>query len=448
MTDTTQVPELDRALALHIIERLGSAGIPPTTGLVHINAGNEQLLELLEREYFDVILKRSSAFKLVEAYYGGGKTHFLLILRELAWRRGFACALVELSPVECPYDDPVKVYRAVASRVQLEPKDPLSLDEPTGITTLLRRQAEAEVAAVMEEESAASWGRRGDARRRAVDRLITRLDEAPIESSAYRAAAIAWLEAYAGDDRHTQRLMEAWFLGEDVPVSTVRTHGVHDTVRPANGFTMLRSLVQLIRGLGLAGTALLFDEVDRTLSVSARKHESITDNLRQIIDLCGQQRLPNTFFVYAVPPEFMRNIVVNYPALTQRLAAPVEFGVRNPQSPRIALDQLDMPAQALLEAIGQRILRVYQVARDIQLSAGTQAYNAAALAKACLAREFDVNHRRLFVKTWIACLEGQRVDGETFLGDEAIGTLLGQHAGALHRLAEDAAHSGFGDDDF
>jgi signal transduction histidine kinase len=81
--------------------------------------GNESYLRVLEHEYLKNLLKFGASFKLVQGYFGAGKTHFLHCVRDLAWRHGFVTALVELSPAECPYDDSLKVYRAVARRIAM-----------------------------------------------------------------------------------------------------------------------------------------------------------------------------------------------------------------------------------------------------------------------------------------------------------------------------------------
>jgi hypothetical protein len=93
---------------------------------------------------------------------------------------------------------------------------------------------------------------------------------------------------------------------------------------------------------------LLFDEVDRNMSVGPRRIRAIGDNLRQVIDLCGRSQLPNTLFLYAVPPEFMRNVVPEYPALYQRLRSPIPFSLRSPQAPVIDLTHLDLEPVPLL----------------------------------------------------------------------------------------------------
>src|SRR5690606_23163187 len=113
-------------LAAHILQRLGEAGQPPDMGIGWINVGNESFLQVLTQEYFQKLLLSGSSFKLVQGYFGGGKTHFLLCVRELAHKHQFATALVELSPTECPYDDSLRVYQAVSRRISSPPKQLLT----------------------------------------------------------------------------------------------------------------------------------------------------------------------------------------------------------------------------------------------------------------------------------------------------------------------------------
>src|SRR5690554_5218151 len=112
----TQHATIDPRVASHILQRLGESGQPPEFGVEWINVGNESYLKVLESEYFERQLKGGASFKLVQGYFGGGKTHFLYCVRDMAWRHGFAVAVVELSPTECPYDDTLKVYATVARR--------------------------------------------------------------------------------------------------------------------------------------------------------------------------------------------------------------------------------------------------------------------------------------------------------------------------------------------
>jgi hypothetical protein len=203
---------------------------------------------------------------------------------------------------------------------------------------------------------------------------------------------------------------------------------------------MLRALTQMVVGLGLPGTVLLFDEVDRTLSVSPKRAQVIGDNLRQVVDLCGRHQLPNTLFMYAVPPEFMRNVVPDYPALYQRLKSPVPLSVRSPQAVLIDLEKLDLAPTELLSQIGERLIGVFEEARGVELQTELQTSNADLLAEVCAGAFFEVNHRRLFVKTWVDLLHRQAADGERALPRRELEAAI--------QLSSDFLAQEGGDDDF
>ena len=408
-----------RDLARHILQRLGEAGQPPEYGVRRINVGNDSYLRILQDEYFGSLLRIGASFKLVQGYFGAGKTHFLYCIREIAWDHGFATALVELSPTECPYDDSLKVYRAVSRRLALRPAR-VMVAPNYGIADVLRNHVDD-----MVEKASASLGGDAAAARSEVDGWLQKtVARAACESHSYRQAVVGFCRAYVADDSRTESRLEAWLTGEPVPLGEVRDAGVFEALDRANGFTMLRCLTQMMVALGLPGTALLFDEVDRNLSVSAKRSQAIGDNLRQVIDLCGRHQLPNTLFVYAVPPEFMRTVVPDYPALYQRLKSPVALSIRSPQSVLIDLERLDLEPLELLCQLAERILLVFEEARGVGFNRKLQALNARSLAAAAVAAFFEVNHRRLFVKTWVDFLNGQLHDGEGALPPEAAADLV------------------------
>lgn len=408
--------EENRLIAAHIIQRLGEGGQPPEFGLNRINVGNESYLNVLEHEYFNSLLKQGSSFKLVQGYFGGGKTHFLHCVRELAWKYGFATASIELSPAECPYDDALKVYQNVASHLRLKP---VSILEPPqlGICSVIRQVIDQKL-----DEAANS----ANPQKTVEDWIHRTLSRAWCESHSCRQAVIKFAEATLKNDYQLEQPLEAWLLGESISVtsSQLKDSGIYEQISKSNGFTMMRSLLQMVVALGLPGTVLLFDEVDRNLSVSAKRSHIIGDNLRQVVDLCGRHQLPHTLFMYAVPPEFMRTVVPDYPALYQRLKSPVPLSARSPQAVLIDLEKLDLAPDELLTELGTKLISVFEDARDVAFNHLLQAQNASALAKACTEACFEVNHRRLFVKTWVDFLYAQLADGESVLTDEQAKELL------------------------
>ena len=406
-----RVPELTLELARHILKRVGESGQPPEQGISHLNVGNDTYLRIIDQEYLRWLRhnRRGSSFKLVQGYYGGGKTHFLYCVRDLAWRHGFLTSLVSLSPRECPCDDPVKVYTSVATMLASPPIEEGA--EPTrGLTDVLRDLADDRRTAIGEER-AMTWIKRTAARVGA-------------ESHSFRRAASEFMAAYLQGDTEREAILEPWLLGEPVPLSETRPLGVFEAIEPGTGFKMFRSLCQVISGYGLPGVVFMFDEVDRNLSLTSRKMHAIGDNLRQVIDLCGQARLPSTLFLYAVPPEFMRNVVPEYPALDQRLKSPVALCERSPQAAVVDLEHLDLEPASLLAAIGDKLQVIFEAATGWKADQDIQSHNRALIADTMVSYTFEVSHRRLFVKSYVDFLYNQKATGQERITSEGAVSLV------------------------
>lgn len=391
------LPEPSPALARQILQRVGEAGQPPEVGIEQINVGNERVLDVLDREYLIPISTegRGSSFKLVQAYFGGGKTHFLYCVRGRAWSRGMCTALVDLSPDECPFDDPLRIYQSVAREIALAPADP-TVPPARGIDQVLITAFEDRARELTPVELD-RW----------VDTVLRRL---PVDAPSFRAAILAWYKAWREEDRAAEDLATAWLRGEEVSLAEARPLGIREAMSHQNAFRMLRSLCQVLQGMGVPGILLAFDEMDRVLSLGAKRRRAIADNLRQLIDLCGREALPGLFCLYAVPPEFMRSVVTEYPALQQRLEGPSALSERSPQAAVIDLEKLDLPAEELLYQIGLRLLRLYGIARGVTFDMALQQNNLRALAAEVFATSFEVAHRRAFVKAAIDLLGRQAAE--------------------------------------
>ncbi len=86
---------MERELARAIVNKLGSTGTPPEFGIEAFTVGLERVLGVVEQEYLDGILKFNlSSFKLITGNYGGGKTHFLYSVRNIAFRHNYCVAYV------------------------------------------------------------------------------------------------------------------------------------------------------------------------------------------------------------------------------------------------------------------------------------------------------------------------------------------------------------------
>ena len=407
-------------LARHIIETLGSFGTPPTRGVHHFNVGNQSLLDALDTFYLSSYLQDGgAAYKMVVGDYGSGKSHFLYCLRDIAWERGFAVAKVDLSPVETPYNDQKKVYEAVAQNlIWHEPAEGVS--DETGLMRFLQGTLERIVGGALSLETLSNPLYRG---------LVDTLEATAVDSPPYQAAVLATFDALIRDNDERLESLSRWLMGETTtPDDTkiLREVGVTGKINKPNAFRMLRSLCQMIRALSYSGLILLFDEVDRMSSVGGKAEKLATDTLREVIDRTRED-LPGAMFVYAVPPQFINDIVPKYPALQQRVRAPGRFSRVNHFSPLISLDHLDLSEDDLMLAIGEKLIPIYEAAFATELDHTVQRANAVILANVARDVFLDVSHRRLFVKSFVVELSRQQYgEQHTITEEEAQAILRGQ----------------------
>jgi hypothetical protein len=340
-------------------------------------------------------LGRNSSFKLVEAPFGGGKTHFLHCLREIGWREGFATALVDVSPDECPFDDTMRIYQAVARSIELPPASIHEAPEP-GIDAVLRTLTDRKIAEVGKDQLR-EW-------------IGYEFRRSPIESHAVRRAVQLFVESILDRNIELEELMGAFLRGESVSKQEIAGLQVREELENRTAFRFLRSLIQVLRQLEVPGVILLFDEMDRVMSLSVKRKKSIGDNLRQMIDHCGQATLPSLLWVYAVPPEFRTSVVPEYPALEQRLRGSARFGPASPLEPVIDLNALPLAPEELFRRIGKRLLELFQVGRGSTLDAEIQEHNLGLLAESMGRDALEVGTRRTFVKQVVHLLHAQALE--------------------------------------
>lgn len=392
-----------------LIHRMGESGQPPERGALRVNAGTTPTLDLLREVYLEPIAQGglNSTFKVVLADFGGGKTHFLHCLREYAWREGFATALVGLSPKECPLHQPELVYREIVRNLELPPESEEEEPHP-GLDAVLRRVHERR----SEQHGLSVF----------LEWVESEIATAPIVSRSYRQALVECLRAMSTGEESAEQDFARWMLGEARGKSAYQSLGLAEELSSANAFTWLKALAQSLRALGHPGLLLLFDEVDRNLSLSQKKLEQTLDVIRQMVDACGRSDLPGVMLVYAAPMQFL-DVVRDYPALEQRLRAPGEFSSSNPLHPVLPLRRIMGGDTALHAEIGARLMELYEQAWDVTFDRDLQRANLEALGQALGRNVLEVGKTRDFVKAAVALLTMQHRGEQRVLGGAEIATL-------------------------
>lgn len=407
--------QVTEAVARHIVQRMGETGQPPERNALAVNVGTDEYLEVLRTEYLEPIRQygRNSSFKLVQAPFGGGKTQFLHCLREVAWDMGFVTALVGVSPKECPFDDLVKIYAEVARKIELPPGGSEEESQP-GVEVVLRQTVE-ERAEGYGEAAVREW-------------LHEEIGRSRVESLAFRRAVVLFMESVLDKNYDREELLGAYLRGERMNSSELSDLRIREVVDDSNAFRFLRSLVQVLRALDLPGVVLLFDEMDRVMSLTVRRKKAIGDNLRQMIDHCGQSTLPSLLWTYAVPPEFMTTVVPEYPALEQRLKGAARFSKVSVLQPIIDLDHVPLQPSELFERIGWRLLELYQLGYGYTFETDIQRDNVRALAVELGENQLESGTRRTFVKSVVHLLGQQHRQEEKRLGELEIRAVASRSA--------------------
>lgn len=394
--------------ALNILHELAESGQPPRQGALWLNVGTGPILDRLRADYLESLLSPyegrdgAGVCKWVEATYGNGKTQFLRCMQEHAWTSGYVTAFVELSQDECPLDRPDRIYGVVARSIQTDDSPVSGLD--MALRALLDRMFPGVLSGLPDDELIA----------RAEHWVETALRATPVESTALREAAAAFLGSSLRGDEAGARIAGGYLRGEPLPMSELKAVGVFEKLDKSSGFRLLRSLCQLLQRSGLArGTVILFDEARRSLSLmSSRAQKVACENLLNIINKCNCGDLPGTMFLYAVMPTFFTDFVTRYPALQQRCAA----------SSRVRLDTVNgLREHDLLTAIGGQIVRIAETAYGEDLAGDDSlAASLRVITDSVLTRSMGDGSRRMLVKVWTQYLrEGRGREGRPLSADEA-----------------------------
>ncbi len=386
---------MNQLQAKMIINQLGATGTPPEFGIEDFTVGLDTYLNVIEGEYLENFISMgASAFKLVIGSYGGGKTHFLYSIRNRAWKHGYAVSYVPLSPGECPFSKFELVYKSIVSNL-MYPMDWEDIMKPSerGMDGFIRNWF---VRKINEFQTSKK-------KELLINTYLKSLGG--IESSSFTNAVRASFSILDKGDEESYEKVLQWLKGEDIDRETRNQYRITERLERSTAFRLIRSLAQWIKTIDYSGLILLFDEAERGISISSsRERRAALDNLRQIIDECGNSRLPGVMIFYAIPDEkqLLEERLEVYEALRQRLMGVLSHS--NPSGVRIDLEKLEiLPLEFLME-LGRKLFKIYQIAYPSS-SFPSETIEAAIANLARMAyqqRYADISYRRIFVKTIIS----------------------------------------------
>ncbi len=399
--------ELSKPIARKIIEALGESGQPPVYGHHFFSCGLDPYLNIIDSEYLKTYIKDGGAsFKIVEGMYGGGKTHFLYSIRNLAWQERYIVSYVTLKSQESPFYKLELVYKAIVNGL-IAPQEPEKLLSPNyekGIASLIDfwiqnfRENHLDVSATEEEQK---------------EMLEHELDNVQgIESTSFaKAVKNAFKQRYYSNDEGFETICQ-WLQGEGYDRRLHGRFGIYERIDKTTAFKMIRSLVRWINQIGFSGIVILFDEAEPKTHLSGKDKSQLVSNLREIIDACANSSFMNVMVFYSIPDMSLLesgNMAV-YEALRQRIST--VFEELNPTGVRIQLEAVVLDALTFLNEVGSRISEIYQVAYDCTFDQKALDDLIKIVAKESYGKRFaDIGYKRVFVKGIAGALNFYRIKG-------------------------------------
>lgn len=336
MTTTNQLsgPPLTRAIALKILNDL-KLGKPPHEHVRIIHVGYEALLEHLRDKLDELREYGTSDVKFINADYGKGKSHFLDLIRLLAFERGFVVSRVELNKTDVPFDKlEIVIKRIIANASTSDFRN-------NGFEKILRK-----------------WAR--DNRGKSQSAIFEQLED--LEMPDLRVNLVNFLKAHNANPPDEYGMAEKlkWFRGE-LPKSKMIP----------NVQQYLHCLTQFFRLIGYSGFVIMLDEAEAISSLTrGSRGETANENIRQIIDNTdGTERF---YFVFASTPTFFEAppggivrpgdpvSIYSYPALRRRVENILDL--MDPTSPESVIVEIPELSEEDFLNLAFKIRNVFFVA--------------------------------------------------------------------------------------
>ncbi len=313
-------------------------GTVPQRGLDFLAVGLTRFESAVAQE-MENVSRGGAVFKAVRGDYGCGKTFFARWVQEIAKKKGFATAEVQISETETPLHRLETVYRRAME--QLSTAD-CFLGAFRSIIDGWFYGLEEDVLAegTIDPSDDAALARRAD------ELLEQRLVEITRATPQFAAALRTYRSAQRKNDHATAEGLAGWLAGQPhVAASIKRVAGVKGDVDHFAALSFLRGLLLILKDSGYSGLVLVLDEIETLQRVRGDVREKGLNALRQLIDDIDGGRFPKLFLLTTGTPAFFDGPqgVQRLEPLAQRLHVDFQTDPRfdNPRAVQLRLASFD-----------------------------------------------------------------------------------------------------------
>lgn len=313
-------------------------GVAPSSNLRELSVGRENWLDSVMHD-LNVVVSGASRVRFLSAPWGGGKTHFLQLVKEGAVEHNFIVSYVVLHSREAPLDR----FEIVFPKIMRG----LIFPDGGGLESALDAWA-SNFTYYSEDEMGAE-----------LRRLSPSLD--------FRAALRACLSHCKGDalaHRQTLRDVAGWLQGDSLSPS-LKKQGVHNTVKITNVAEILGAFLRFLVSEKYSGLVMMLDEAQAVTSLSqSKRRDEANQNLRKLLDNADEHI--GLYIIFATTPQFLTDPsrgAKSYPALWSRIRDVVSSQLTKPskRSLIIPLEPLSLPQ---LTDLGSKVSKIHSIAYE------------------------------------------------------------------------------------
>lgn len=322
---------------------LASYGIPPNESVAEeLSVALGGFICAWKKEVLPFIQGGGSELRFLEAPYGRGKTHLLMVMAAEARKAGFATAFIQCSQGTKPFGSLADTYRSIASSIRF----------PTKVAGHSYNYLDS-IAALTSDQ---------------VQRLVDSRRITPGLSNLIRSY---WKNRLSSPKHFVIPRLDALLTGDPYRKISIRElyqygHVLHIPIGKLGkrtAMSWLRGILMYPQVVGLKGLVILFDEtgadfhLERETMGVKREHFA---NLRHIIDHLGVGNISGCSITYAVAANFLESAYDILPPLAQRIERSIPNS-RNFRTIWCDLDELTEPGidtEAFFLELGQRIINL------------------------------------------------------------------------------------------
>jgi len=352
--------------AKEIINRL-KGGTSPIDHVKHLNVGNEHWYEKAKEYFNDFQNSKDSSVRFTKGYYGDGKTHFLGMLRSIAFDKNWIVSYVTAEKTHLNKFD--RVYSDVVSNITLPP----SAGAVDWVINRDVRGAKALLGAMFSKiycEAYRPSNITGLKNPSVIEFLKANSGELSykegIEESVGKAI-LGYTTAVISRDMATVQEICSWLEGGSI--KRIPKLGINRPIDRIVSRGAMRSISLIAQRAGIGGILVLFDEAERIMKQSISVRTSSYGVIRDLLDNADQQGGMRSSMMYiAATPEMFSN-GNGFPendALRSRLEITERFSMSKYTDYRsIIVDLTKTPlTHDMLVRLAEHIRNIHAVARN------------------------------------------------------------------------------------